>query len=393
MNENYFFGEDFVFQTPFTREKPYSISEINSGISEILQKENLFVCIEGEISGFKRAPSGHSYLTLKDEYSRISAVIWKDKQAFIPQNIEDGMQITAFAEIKVYQAGGYYQLDIHRFFENGVGMNFTKIGELKQKLCDEGLFNVERKRKLPQNIRKIGVITAKNGAAFYDILKIMTEHAPQIDVVLASSLVQGKDAAKSLAEALENINKIVNVDVVIIGRGGGSAEDLSAFNDEKLVRTVTNSKIPVISAVGHEIDKSFCDFAADLYAPTPTAAAEMICRASFEIRNSFEELNTRLQKAFKKKFSEIRNYEQILDELLQRLCNNFKNFFEHKKEKITNYERILNALNPRLPLQKGFVFIKNESGKIIKSAKNLSIGQKITIMFDENSAKAQISEL
>ena len=390
---SHFFNENFVLQTPFSREKPYSISEINGGINEILQKENLYVCVEGEVSGFKRASSGHSYLTLKDEYSKIPAVIWKDKQEFIPQKIEDGMQITVFAEIKVYQAGGYYQLDIHRFFESGIGANFTKIEELKQKLSAQGLFSDERKRKLPQNIRKIGVITAKSGAAFYDILKIMGEYAPQIDVVLVSSSVQGRDAAKSLVEAMENINEIDGIDVVIIGRGGGSTEDLSAFNDENLVRAIVNSKIPVISAVGHEIDKSLCDFAADIYAPTPTAAAETVCRASFEMRNSFEELNMRFERAFRRKISTIRDYEQVLDELLQSMRSGFRNFFERKEEKIINYERILNALNPKLPLKKGFALIKDEEGKIVKSAKNLSLGQKIKIVFDENSAGAQISEL
>jgi exodeoxyribonuclease VII large subunit len=392
-DEDNFFDENFVFQTPLVREKPYSISEINCGINEILQKENLFVCVEGEVSGFKRASSGHSYFTLKDEYSKIPAVVWKDKQAFVPQKIEDGMQITAFAEIKVYQAGGYYQLDVHRFFESGVGANFTKIEELKRKLSAQGLFDAERKRKIPQNIRKIGVITAKNGAAFYDILKIMKEHAPQIDVVLAPSQVQGKDAAKSLVEALENINGIDGVDIVIIGRGGGSAEDLSAFNDENLVRAVANSKIPVISAVGHEIDRTLCDFAADIYAPTPTAAAEKICRESFEIRNSFQELNMRFERAFRRKISIIRNYEQILDELLQDLGGSFKKFLGRKEEKIADCERILNALNPKFPLKKGFALIKDEKGIIVKSAEFLSVGQKIKIVFDENSAGAQISEL
>lgn len=392
MNNDYFFNENFVFQSPFTREKPYSISEINYGISEILQKENLFVCVEGEVSGFKKTYSGHSYLTLKDEYSKIPAVIWKDKQANVGQ-IRDGMRITALAEIKVYQAGGYYQFDIYKAFENGIGTDFIKLKELKQKLAAEGLFDDERKRKLPQNIRKIGVITAKNGAAFYDILKIMKEYAPQIDVVLVSSLVQGKDAAKSLLKSLENINKIDNIDVVIIGRGGGSAQDLSVFNDENLVRAIVNSKIPTISAIGHEIDKSLCDFAADIYAPTPTAAAEIVSRSSSEIRNSFEELNIRFEMAAKKKFAKIRNNEQVLDESIQDLRGSFRNFFERKKEKVANYERILNALNPKFPLKRGFALIKDEDGKIIESAKKLSLGQEIKIIFDKNWAKAKINEL
>jgi exodeoxyribonuclease VII large subunit len=384
---------DFTFQPPMLREIPYSVSEINRGINEILHKENLFVCVEGEVSGFKKASSGHSYFTLKDEYSKIPAVIWKDKQTNIEQKIEDGMQIIAIAEIKVYQSGGYYQLDIHKAFEAGIGANFVMLEELKRRLANEGLFNPERKRELPKNIRKIGVVTAKNGAAFYDILKIRNEFAPNIDVLLAPASVQGKTAAITLVSALENLNKSDEIDVIIFGRGGGSAEDLAVFNEEIVVRAVANSEIPVISAVGHEIDKSLCDFAADIYAPTPTAAAEIVCRASFEIRNSFQELNARFAKAVRQKFAIIRENEQILDELIRDLRNCFRNFFERKKEMIANYERILNALNPNLPLKKGFALVIDKNGEIVKTTKNLSIRQKLKIKFDKDCFGAEVYEL
>ncbi|MCL1946057.1 MAG: exodeoxyribonuclease VII large subunit [Chitinivibrionia bacterium] len=382
---------DFTFQPPSIREKPYSVSEINYGISEILQKENLFVCVEGEVSGYKKAYSGHSYFTLKDEESKIPAVIWKDKKE-IPK-IEDGMKIVVFAEIKVYQTGGYYQLDVFSAFESGTGKNFAELEILKQKLLAEGLFSPEKKRILPSNIKKIGVITAKNGAAFYDILKIMEEFAPNIDIMLSPAVVQGKTAATSLIKAIKNINKLDNCDVIIFGRGGGSKEDLSAFNEEEVVRSVANSKIPIICAVGHEINKSLCDFAADIYAPTPTAAAQMVCRAGFEIRNSFEELSLHFQKIVRKKLFAINNFEQLLDDFSIDLCNSFKRNYEQKYEKIQNYERILSALNPNLPLKKGFALIKNEDGKIVKSAKNLSFGQKIKIIFDKNQVGAKIDEL
>jgi len=380
-----------TFQSPFEREKPYSVSEINYGITEILQKENLFVCVEGEVSGFKTAYSGHSYFTLKDENSKIPAVIWKGKTEITA--LADGKKIVVLAEIKVYQTGGYYQLDVLKAFEAGVGENFVKLEELKKKLAKEGLFAPEKKRPLPKSINKIGVITAKNGAAFYDILKIMSQFAPNIDVVLSPALVQGKTAAATLISALENLNEFGETDVIIFGRGGGSAEDLSVFNDEAVVRAVANSQIPIICAVGHEIDKSLCDFAADIYAPTPTAAAEMVCRASFELRNSIEKLKLQFERAAKRKLSAVRNFEQTLDNFSQDLRTSFVRIFERKEREICNYERILNALNPNLPLKKGFALVKNEDGKVIKNTKNLQIGQKLKIELSENSFGAKVDEL
>jgi len=402
------FTELFTFQPPTIREKPYSVSEINYGISEILQTENLFVCVEGEVSGFSKAYSGHSYFTLKDEKSKIPAVIWKDKRE-IPK-IADGMKIIVLAEIKVYQTGGYYQLDVIRAFESGIGKSFTDLEKLKRKLADEGLFSPEKKRSLPSEIKKIGIITSKTGAALHDILKIMSEFAPNIDVMLSPAVVQGKAAAETLVKAIENINNFGKTetitedgeilssgadaaDVIIFGRGGGSSEDLSAFNDEAVVRAVASSQIPIICAVGHEIDKSLCDFAADIYAPTPTAAAQMVCSAGFELRNSFEELEQRFKRCSKRKLSTVRDFEQVADDFSIDLRNAFKRFINQKQETVLNYERILSALNPNLPLKKGFAIIKNEDGKIVKSAKNLSIGQKIRVVFDENSAVASIYEL
>lgn len=382
---------DDTFKSPFEREIPYSVSEINYGITEILQKENLFVCVEGEVSGFKKAYSGHSYFTLKDEYSKIPAVIWKDKTEIAP--LSDGKQIIVLAEIKVYQTGGYYQLDVLKAFESGIGENFIKLEELKKKLAAEGLFASEKKRSLPKTINKIGVITAKNGAAFYDILKITEEFAPNIDVILAPALVQGKTAAITLISALENLNKFGGIDVIIFGRGGGSAEDLSVFNDETVVREVANSKIPVISAVGHEIDKSLCDFAADIYAPTPTAAAEIVCRASFELRNSFENLRLNFENVAKRKLSVVRNFEQVLDEFSQDLRNNFYRIYNKKEQEINYFDRMLNALNPNLPLKKGFALVKNAKGKIIKNTKDLKIGDKLKIELGENSFGAKVDEL
>lgn len=386
-----------TFQSPFERNSPYSVSEINYGITEILQKENLFVCVEGEVSGYKKAYSGHSYFTLKDENSKIPAVIWKDKNegsspSEIPK-LEDGKQIIVLAEIKVYQTGGYYQLDVFKVIETGIGENFVKLEELKKKLAKEGLFSPEKKQPLPKNINKIGVITAKNGAAFYDILKIRSEFAPNIDVVLAPALVQGKTAAVTLISALENLNNFDGVDVIIFGRGGGSAEDLSVFNDESVVRAVANSKIPVISAVGHEIDKSLCDFAADIYAPTPTAAAEMAFRASFEQRNSFENLQFQFKKAAKRKLSAVQNLEQVLDDFSQNLRTNFLRIHNNKEKEIDNFERMLNALNPNLPLKKGFALVKDKNGKIIKNIDKLKVGDKLKIELSEQTFGAKVDEL
>jgi exodeoxyribonuclease VII large subunit len=265
----------FSFVPPAEAEKPYTISDINQGICSLIEAGNTLVWVEGEISNFKQASSGHCYLKLKDEQSQIPAVIWKTTAASLAFQPEEGMQIVAIASIRVYTRGGYYQLDLHKLQPSGRGALFAAFEKLKKKLDAEGLFDPARKRPLPPHVSRLGVITSKNGAAIKDIIKVTRSRSLSVDIVFIDVPVQGEKAAAAIAQALREMNTYGNVDCIIVGRGGGSIEDLWAFNEEVVARAIFDSKLPVISAVGHEIDFTIADFVADVRAPTPSAAAEI----------------------------------------------------------------------------------------------------------------------
>ncbi len=272
---------------------PYTVSGLNRTISGMLQRDNVLVWVEAEISSLKRHSSGHCYLRLVDEGSQIPAVIWKSYASSLPKDVVEGDRVQIIGQVRVYDRGGYYQLDIKKIMKAGEGDQLIKLEELKKRLNEEGLFNVDRKQPLPQTVNRVAVITAETGAAFHDITNVIARNAPQIDVVLVPAAVQGDHAALTLVKALDQINAYGNVDVIIFGRGGGSAEDLSCFNDERVVRAVSTSKLPVISAVGHEVDTTLSDYVADIRAATPSVAAELVVSTHIGDKGRIEELERR----------------------------------------------------------------------------------------------------
>ena len=289
----------------------YSVSDLNANIKALLEESFPFVWIIGEMSNFRIPASGHYYFSLKDAASQISAVMFRGQQRKLKFEPEDGMSVIGMGRISVYEPRGTYQIILEYLEPSGVGALQIAFEQLKNKLADEGLFNDEHKRDIPFIPNKIGVITSSSGAVVHDILQIVNRRYPNIAIQVLPAKVQGKGAAAEIVSALELLNRREECDVAILARGGGSLEDLQAFNSEPVARAIFGSRVPVISAVGHETDYTIADFVADLRAPTPSAAAEMVVPEKFTLEHRCKELDTLLK-------TKINNYFSFLIRCLQR---------------------------------------------------------------------------
>ncbi|MCK5525880.1 MAG: exodeoxyribonuclease VII large subunit, partial [Candidatus Latescibacteria bacterium] len=273
----------------------YSVSDITRAIKGLLDEGLMPLWVEGEVSNYVHHTSGHRYFTLKDETSQLRCVMWK-WQGQLRFRPEDGMKVRAYGRISVYERGGQYQLVVSELHPAGVGELQLAFEQLKERLAKEGLFDESRKRSLPRFPQRIGVVTSPTGAAIRDIAHGIGRRFPSAQVVLWPARVQGEGAAAQIAEGIEKLNAYGEVDVLIVGRGGGSLEDLWAFNEEEVARAIYASGIPVVSAVGHEIDFVIADFVADRRAPTPSAAAEMVVRDGAELMRGVTDLRGRAER-------------------------------------------------------------------------------------------------
>jgi exodeoxyribonuclease VII large subunit len=406
-------SEAFQFLSPQKAEKPYSVSEINEGISRIIESGNSLVWVEGELSNFKQASSGHCYLRLKDEASQVPAVIWKQTAAGLKFTPEDGMRVLVIASIRVYQKGGYYQLDIHRMQPAGLGALYAALAALKEKLEKEGLFDASRKKPLPETVDTLGVITSKHGAALFDIVKVVRSRSPRTAIVVIDVPVQGETAPPKIVQAIADMNRYAMVDCIIVGRGGGSIEDLWAFNDESVARAIAASALPVISAVGHEIDFTIADFVADLRAPTPSAAAEMAVRDDRESSRYFLSLCRRMHGDFNRYYSDAQqafdgivarpawrlpgrlllDASQTIDDLRDRHMRAVKVFFEKNRQHLRDTALRLNAVSPLSVMSRGYSVVSDKKGVTVKSASQLSVADPITIYFHTGRAGAAITAI
>ncbi len=330
----------------------YSVSQINRYIKNLIEKDIFLrdVFIEAEISNFKAHTSGHFYFTLKDEFAAINSVMYKSYSRDIKFLPENGMKVTVYGYISIYEKTGQYQLCVKIMEPTGKGALYAAFEQLKNKLEKEGLFDIGRKRRIPKFPRKIAVLTSPVGAAIRDIIRISERRNPNIKIVVVPVVVQGETAAKSICEGLDRINRYKNADVIILGRGGGSIEDLWCFNDELVARAVFKSKIPVISAVGHETDFTISDFVADFRASTPSAAAEIAVPSLYDIRDNVYALYDELNYCFEmKKF----NYESKLKNLtssyffkkpLDKISDMRKQIFDCQK----NIDKVLSLKRERM---------------------------------------------
>ena len=372
-------------------EKPvFTVTDINQYIKAVLSNdENLkFIYVKGEISNFKMASNGHFYFSLKDEKSMISAMMFSgyaSKNTFTPEN---GQEVVVFGSIDAYPGRGTYQIIVYKMDEVGAGQALLELEKLKKKLQEEGLFDESRKRKINLYPKAIGVITAPNSAAIKDILYNLKRRYPIADIYVFDSAVQGDNAPKELLKAFE-LAQTYPLDTLLIGRGGGASEDLSAFNDENLVRAIANSKMPVIACIGHEIDSTLVDYVADKRASTPTGAAELatVDRREIEERLSFalQDMEESLKNRIKGMKDDLSSFKEDLDLEIKQLVNHYQQLLEHKKA-------TLEALNPDNVINRGFSLTVDESGKPVSSVKDINKGQKIKTILKDGSLISEVQQ-
>ena len=406
-------NEHFTFLPPRSCEKPYTISEINEGIATLIESGNTLVWVEGEISTWRSSSNGHCYFRLKDAGSQIPAVVWRTAVKQITFKPVDGMAILAVASIRVYQRGGYYQLDVHRMQPLGQGMLYQQFLKLKTKLEQDGLFDASFKKKLPASVLCLGVITSKNGAALRDIIRVVMSRSPRTEIKLIDVAVQGDRAAPQIADAIDAINRYGMVDCVIVGRGGGSIEDLWAFNEEVVARAIFNSKIPVISAVGHEIDFTIADFVADIRAATPSAAAEIVVSDSNEERRIYQIVSERFRNALSRYFSKTMNtyqqyrkhrilrrplwlyqdQQQQSDDLKYRAERALLQLLRNRYQRLSAAGRQLHALSPLSVLSRGYSVVSRNDGTVIRSATQLKTNDHVFMKFHDGSANGHVDSI
>lgn len=393
-----------------------SVSQLNRYIKMNFDAdENLAnIFISGEISNFtNHYRTGHLYFTLKDDSAAVRAVMFNSSAKRLKFMPEDGMKVIARGRVSVYEASGQYQLYVDDMQPDGVGALNLAYEQLKEKLQKEGLFSELHKKPLPPYPEKVGVITSPTGAAVRDIINVLGRRFPYAEIVFCPVLVQGEGAHLQLTDAVNLFNSERAADVIIIGRGGGSIEDLWEFNDEGLVRAVYNSEIPVISAVGHETDFTICDFVADMRAPTPSAAAELAVPDANELQYALSALKNRMflnvssgiadrrsrleyltsKGALKSPDEMLSNRSQRLDTAFSKMLSSYENRIGGKKVEFISAATALSKLDPMSVLMRGFAFVSDKSGKNVCSSQALAKGDKINVRFHDGSAVCEVKEI
>ncbi len=394
--------------------KIYKVSEITREIKNLIEQSFSTLWVEGEISNYVLHSSGHRYFSLKDESAQIRCVLFRwagGKLAFEPQ---DGMKVFALGTLTVFEKSGQYQLSVAQLHPVGIGELELAFQQLKEKLYAEGLFDEAHKKPIPEYPQAIGVVTSPTGAAIRDIINIIHRRNPGVRIILNPVRVQGEGAGEEIAQAIKDFNEYKNVDLLIVGRGGGSLEDLWAFNEEIVARAIYASKIPIISAVGHEVDFTIADFVADLRASTPSAAAELAVKNRVEVlkevRNLFktlsstqrlivEDYKTRVESAresygFKRALDLIAQRAQRADELLKSLVKEIKNYFDSQKKSLSLILGKLNALSPLSVLERGFSLTRKlPEMEIVRDAASLRLNDEIEVKFHRGKIKAEVKKI
>ncbi|MGA7159556.1 MAG: exodeoxyribonuclease VII large subunit [Bacteroidota bacterium] len=386
-----------------------SVTEITRRIKGVLERGFSEIWVQGEISNCKLHTSGHMYFTLKDEGAQLSAVMWRSRVAQLLFRPNDGMKVIVRGNITVYEPRGNYQIDCLQLQPIGAGELQLAFEKLKQKLSAEGLFDEAHKKTLPAYPQKIGIVTSPTGAAIQDILNVLARRFPALEIVVAPVKVQGIGAGEEIAQAIHDLNGLAGIDVIIIGRGGGSLEDLWAFNEEIVARAVYSSGIPIISAVGHEIDFSISDFVADLRAPTPSAAAELVVKDRNEIIDILRNftytiqnlVTTRIQSSkervhalvgsysFNKPLDLFRQRGQMVDDLERRLHQRIGHRLEIVRQQAQSFAKRIESVDPQLTLKRGYTIVYRGQ-KIIPAAAGVLEKDRITVRFHDGDAESVV---
>ena len=399
-------------------ERAYTVSEITAQIRALLEQEPLLqgFWVEGELSNVSRASSGHIYFTLKDAGAQLSGVVWRSQAQAMRYLPKSGDKVLAHGRIGVYEQGGRYQFYADAFKPAGHGSLYEEFEQLKARLEAEGLFAPERKRPLPPFPRRIGVVTSPTAAAFRDALNVLSRRYPLVEVLLSPTPVQGDAAPPRIVAALNALNALsdaATVDVILVVRGGGSLEDLWAFNDERVARAIAASRLPVISGVGHETDFTLADFAADRRAPTPSAAAELATPDLAELRAVLSQCQTRLDRALGGRLGDLReqvaqlvrslqyvspmariaNSRQRVDDLLSRADVAVAHGLETRCQHVMGLAARLETLNPDAVLARGYAIVRaRETGKVISSVTHVTPGLALTLRLQDGEVAARTEE-
>ena len=405
-----------INSTPINSSKPneakvFSVKEINRLVRELLEQSFSSFWISGEVSNFISASSGHWYFSLKDDEAQVRCTMFKNKNMVADWVPKNGEKIEAKCFIGLYEARGEYQLNIELIRLAGTGLLSEAFNQLKEKLLKEGLFETSRKKLIPQFPKSIGVITSPTGAAIEDILITLKRRSPHIPIFIYPSLVQGKEAPLAIVKAIETVNIRMECDVLILARGGGSIEDLWAFNEEIVARAIVASKIPTITGVGHETDTTIADFVSDLRAPTPTGAAELVTSHTVELIKTIQVYKNQLNKVMaglirelmqkidyleKRLISprqQIQRQKEQIHQYIQRINQSMKNAMIQYRLNIDKLKLNLDHLSPHAVLSRGYSIITNVDGQIVNNANQLKLDDKIRIQLNHGQADATISDL
>ena len=397
-----------------SQNKILTISELTRRIRGSLEQDFFNLWVVGEVSNLKKPTSGHVYLTLKDADAQLQAVMFKFVANTVKFELKDGMAVLVFGSVTVYEARGQYQLVIEKIEPKGIGALQLAFLQLKERLEKEGLFDPAHKKPLPLVPQKIAVVTSLTGAAIRDILNVINRRFANVEILIYPVKVQGDGASREIAQAIKDLNTIPGIDVMIVGRGGGSLEDLWAFNEEVVVRSIYASKIPVISAVGHEIDVTISDLVADKRALTPTEAGELVVPHYDQIKDSLEKIKARLLQAlcnkiavirsrlvgvknsfpFKRPFDRILRLQQRLDEIVQRLVSASRHSLELERERLIGLANRLDSVSPLKVLNRGYSITTSVEGdKPIKSVEELTVGKKLKTRFYQGGIVSSVVEI
>ena len=395
--------------------KVYPVSAVNRYVKQLLQQDMILsgLWVSGEISNYKRHSSGHLYFTLKDRDGSIAAVMFAGDARTLNFRPQDGMQVQVQGYISLYEKTGQYQLYVRRMEEQGSGQLYQAFEALKKKLQAQGLFEAERKKPIPKYPRKIGIVTSPTGAAIRDMVQIAKRRYPGIQLVLYPALVQGLDAAPTIAAGIRRLDRIEDVDTIIIGRGGGSIEDLWPFNEEMVALAIAEAKTPIVSAVGHETDFTIADFVSDLRAPTPSAAAELTVPDVRSVLSKLEELERHRNRTLQRKQMQYRQqlallWQKIqmadprrkLDELRQQLDMHqhrqmylWKQCFQQKRFRLEHLTSELALLSPQHQLDKGYAMVMDQSGNVISGSEQVETGQALSIQMKDGRIVAEVQKI
>ena len=398
-----------------TQAAAFSVTELTAYIRQLFELDDILgrLRVLGELSNFRRHHSGHCYFTIKDTGASLRCVMFRSRAMglkFIPK---DGMQVRLTGKVSVYERDGNYQLYVDSMQPEGLGDLSVAFAKLREKLLAEGLFDESRKQRIPFIPKAVGVVTSPTGAALRDIVSVAKRRHPGIPIVLVPAQVQGEEAPEQIVRAIKLLDKSNRVDVIVIGRGGGSIEELWAFNDERVVRAVAAAKTPIVSAVGHQTDFTLSDFAADLRAATPSQAAELVVPDRLELYRRLAAAQRRLNQAlrhrllkrrlrlerclqsslFRRPRELLRDRAQLLDQLTDRLADAMQRVLEEKQQRLNLADKKLNLLNPWGVLQRGYSVVRRPNGDIISTAESVNSGESLDVWLHKGRLAVQVTRV